>query len=292
MTFTEIFQAYYTQFRADSDVPATTDDEYTVGMRMANEAINRWANYDGTYWRDLFTTLQNDGGGDQTITTSDTTYLCPANFKEAGGFVRVKDSNGSTAATYPIINPEQVQFQGDDAVYAYFTQGKAYYSTGTASQSGTTITGSGTTWTSAMTGMQIKFLTGETATVTYVSATSLTASVSQTVASTTYVIRAQGYTLNINPAPTSQFNGYDIDYTYYKKPTEFTTGTTETEMPDPYFIVHRMLANQFRAARNPYYTSAKSDAENALRQMQLDNNSGTWANPWHEADNSGSTWGN
>jgi len=31
-------------------------------------------------------------------------------------------------------------------------------------------------------------------------------------------------------------------------------------------VVHRMLASQFRAARNPYYGSAKSDAENTLQQ--------------------------
>ena len=46
-------------------------------------------------------------------------------------------------------------------------------------------------------------------------------------------------------------NGLDLDYIYYKQPSEFTTGTSVTEMADPFFIVHRMLANQFRAARNP-----------------------------------------
>lgn len=291
MTFDEIFTAYYSLFRADSDVPVSGDDEYTVGMRLANEAVNRWANYDDTYWKELYTTLQSDGGGDQTISTNDTTYLCPANFKEAGGFVRVKNSNGNTVQRYPIIEPQEAQFKIDNSEYCYFTQGKIYYSTGTASQSGTTITGSGTTFTSAMTGMQIRFLTGETATVTYVSATSLTASVSQTVSSTTYQITTTGYTLNINPAPTSNLNGLDIDYIYYKNPIQFTTGTTKTEMSDPYFIVHRMLYNQFRVARNPYLSTAKSDAENALRQMQLTNNSGNWSEPPTLADTSGTQFG-
>lgn len=292
MTFSEIWTAYYSLFRADSDVPTSTDDEYTVGLRLANEAVNRWANYDGTYWKELFTTLQLDGGGDQTITTGDTTYLAPGNFREAGGFVRVKNSDGNEVERYPIIEPHEAQFQNDQAKYAYFTKGQNYYSTGTVSQSGTTVTGSGTTFTSAMVGMQIQYASGEVATITaYSSATSLTVSPSQTVASTSYKIVTSKYTLSINPAPTSALNGLDIDYVYYKKPSDFTTDTSVTEMADPYFIVHRMLANQFRAARNPYYSSAKADAENALKQMQLDNNSGTWANPWSQADNSGTVWG-
>ena len=292
MNFDEIFDAYYTQFRADSDVPTSTDDEYTVGMRMANEAINRWAEYDGTYWRDLFTTLQTDGGGTQTITTGTTDYLAPANFKEAGGVVRVKDSDGNTIQRYPIIEPQEAQFKGDASTYCYFTKGQNYYSTGTVSQATDTLTGSGTTFTAAMVGMQIQFASGEVATITgYTSATVLTVSPSQTVSSTTYKIINRGWTLHLNPAPTSNLNGLDIDYIYYKTPSIFTTGTSRTEVPDAYFIVHRMLANQFRAARNPYYSSAKADAENALKQMQTDNNSGTWANPWTLTDNSGTTWG-
>jgi hypothetical protein len=59
------------------------------------------------------------------------------------------------------------------------------YHTGTAFQSTTTITGVGTTWTPAMVGDQFIFATGQTALITaWGSATSLTASVSQTVSST------------------------------------------------------------------------------------------------------------
>lgn len=291
-SFDDIFTQYYNLFRADSDVPASTDDEYTVGMRMANEAINRWANFDGTYWRELFTTLQLDGGGTQVITTGTTTYLAPGNFKEAGGFVKVLDASSNVSSAYPIIDPQEVQFRDTNSNYAYFTKGQNYYSTGTASQTTTTVTGVGTTFTSAMVGMQIQYASGEVATITaFGSTTSLTVSPTQTVTSTTYKIVNPGYTLKINPAPTSTLNGLHIDYVYYKYPSRFTTGSSRTEMADSYFIVHRMLANQFRASRNPYYTSAKADAENALKQMQIDNNSGTWANPWSMADNSGTVWG-
>lgn len=291
-TYDNIFSLYYRLYRAEAVVPSSTDDEYTIGLSLANEAIARWANYDGTYWKDLFSTLQTDGGGDQTVVTSQTSYAAPGNFREAGGFVKIKNSTGQTVQTYPILDPSEAQFRTDTASYCYFTTGKLYYSTGTVSQAAGTVTGVGTTFTSVMVGMQIQYASGEVGTITaFGSTTSLTVSPSQTVLSTTFKIVNTGYTLNLNPAPTSTVNGMDLDYVYYKKPSELTTGSSTTECPDTEYIVHRMLANRFRASRNPYYASAKSDAEDALRTMQIDNNSGTWSNPWALPDNSGASWG-
>lgn len=226
MDFDDIIQAYYTQFRADADVPVSTDDEYTVALRLANEAVKYWENYDGTLWNELYDTNQNDGTGAQTIVTGQTAYTAPTNFKKAGGFVRVKNANGSDVIAYEIIDANDVQFKGDQDDYCFFT--------------------------------------GD---------------------------MNNGYTLNINPAPTSELNGLDIDYVYYKKATEFTTGTDKTEMSDPYFIVHRMLGNQFRASRNPYYQSAMGDALYSIKNMQITNNSGNWANTPELKDNSGTVFG-
>lgn len=225
MSFDEIFTAYYTLFRAESDIPTSEDEEYIVAMRLANEAINRWAFYDNTYWKELFTTLQVSGDGDTTVSTGQTEYDCPEDFQEAGGFVKVKDG-ATTLQTYQILEPQQAQFRNDLSTYAYFT--------------GSPV---------------------------------------------------EGYVLHLNPAPAISLNAKDIDYVFYKKPTVITSGTDITEMPDPYFIVNRMLGQQFRANRNPYYQSAKNDAENALKQMQMTNNSGSWANPWKLTDTSGSQWG-
>lgn len=230
MDFDTIFSAYYNLYRADSDVPASTDAEYTVGIALANEAINRWSNYDTVYWKELFTTLQASTQTSPTlvtaIATGTTTYTAPTDFKEAGGHVRVLKASGALHTSYPIIEPGKVQFMTTEAKYCYFTGSPK-----------------------------------------------------------------DGYTLNLNPAPISDLNGLEFDYTYYKKPTLFTTGTDITEMSDPYFIVHRMLASQFRAARNPYYSSAKSDAENALGQMKMENDSGNWSNPATITDNSGTVFG-
>lgn len=226
LTYDEIFTAYYTQFRADSDVPSSNDDEYTVGLRLANEAINYWANYEGTYWKELFTTNQTDGTGDQTIVTGQTDYTGPSNFREAGGQIRILDNNGKIVERYERIEPHEAQFKSENASYAFFT-----------------------------------------------------------------VDPTNVCVLHLNPAPASNLDGLQIEYVYYKTPTLFTTGTDKTEMANPYFIVHRMLANQFRAARNPYYSSALEEADNIIKAMQLDNNSGSWDNPPHLVDNGGTVWG-
>jgi len=226
-TFDNIFIAYWNLYRADSSIPTSTDPEYIIALRLASEAVNRWANYDGVYWKELFTTAQtNSTGGTVTITTGDTTYPAPTAMREAGGFVKVLDASGNTLQSYQIIDPQEAQFRNDAATYAYFTGDPA-----------------------------------------------------------------NGFVLNLNPAPTSNLNGLDIDYVYYKKPTEFTTGSDKTEMANAMFIVHRMLANRFRASRNPYYNSALRDAEDALKMMKYDNDSGTWANPWSRTDTSGTSWG-
>lgn len=226
MDYDEIFEAYYSQYRAEAQVPVSSDDEYIIGLPLANEAINRWSNYDNTMWKELFTTAQIESDGTLTLEEGTTDYTAPENMRLAGGSVRVFTDEG-TVAIIPIIEPQDAQFRTDGSSYAYFIGDPN-----------------------------------------------------------------NGFTLKLNPAPNADLDGKSIDYVYYKKPTTFTNGGGEVvEMSQPYFIVHRMLANRFRASRNPYYGSAKTDAEDVLRTMQMENNSGSWANPWQLQDNTGSGWG-
>jgi len=225
MTFDEIFAAYYALYRAEATTPASTDDEYTIGLRLANEAIQRWANYDGVYWKELFTTFQTSGDG-TTASTDTTQYDGPGDMKEAGGFVRILDSDNNTIRTYPLIEPHEGQFKIDRGQYAYFTGDPN-----------------------------------------------------------------NGFTLNLNPSPDSAIDGKNIEFDYYKTPTLLTTGSDVPDMLNPYFIVHRMLANRYRASRNPYYKDALRDSEDMLKVMQMENMSGSWANPWRLQDNSGAQFG-
>lgn len=225
MDYDSIFSAYYRLYRAESTVPTSADDEYTIGLSLANEAIHHWRTYDNTLWKELFVNLQASGEG-VTVSTGTTQYDAPEDFARGGGFIKALDSDGKMVQKWPVIEPQDVQFKGDNDTYAYF--------------SGNPV---------------------------------------------------DGYLLNINPVPSSSLVGKSIDYWYYKKPTEFTQGSDITEMSDPYFIVHRMLTSRYRPSRNPYYDDAKKDAENALAKMKIDNDSGSWANPWTMPDRSGTTWG-
>jgi hypothetical protein len=88
------------------------------------------------------------------------------------------------------------------------------YSTGTASQSGTTITGSGTIFIGAMTGSQIVFSNGTSATITFVNtATQLTVTPAQTVASQTFIISYPG--LQVLPTGHLSINTTNQMYTGY-----------------------------------------------------------------------------
>jgi hypothetical protein len=224
MNLDDIFAAYWTQYRGDSDIPATTDPEYTVGLRLANEAINHWETYDGTVWKELFAYFKDVETA--TVSAGTTEYDAPADFKRAEGKVRILDSDNKTVQRYPVIDTRDVQFRSDSATYAYFSGNPA-----------------------------------------------------------------EGYVLHLNPAPPSSLSGKKIDYPYRKAATTFASGSDITEMSDPYFIVHRMLANRFRSSRNPYYTDAKEDAENSLGKMKTDNDDGDWGNPPKLEDRSGSSWG-
>lgn len=226
-SYDNIFELYYTLYRMEATIPTSSDDEYTIGLVLANEAKSRWETYDNTFWQSLYTTAQTvSTGGVVTITTGTTSYAAPTGFRAAGGFIRVLDSSNNTVRTYPIIEPQEAQFKGDNGHYAYFT----------GSPNG-------------------------------------------------------GYTLHINPSPDSSINGLGIDYVYYKKASEYTTGSSKTECPSAEFIAHRMLGMRFRGSRNPYYNSAIRDSEDMLKIMKLANDSGTWANPWKVADNSGAIFG-
>ena len=116
MQFDDIFTSYYNLYRAEADTPSSSDDEYTIALRLANEAVNRWANYDGTYWKELYTTAQsNSTGGVVTVTAGTSSYAAPTAMREAGGFVKILDGSNNTLRSYPIIDPQEAQFRTDAA---------------------------------------------------------------------------------------------------------------------------------------------------------------------------------
>lgn len=103
-----------------------------------------------------------------------------------------------------------------------------------------------------------------------------------------------GWVLHTNPVPTTTEVGFGIDYVYYKKPTLLISatadGTVETGASviaggDPAYYYNHMLANRWRPDENfNAYQTALRDSEEALKNMKLKNNSGSYYNPWGVSD--------
>lgn len=81
-----------------------------------------------------------------------------------------------------------------------------------------------------------------------------------------------GYTLVMNPAPGSELNGLTLNYDYYKRATAFTGTSVVTEMSDPYYVVHGVVAELHKADNNlALYDSSLAEAEDRLKQMVMRN---------------------
>lgn len=232
MTFSTLFAHYYTLYRAEGTPPATTDDEWTIAIRLYNNALLRMAAMDDTKWNFLYATLQGSTQVSpalvRTVTTATTTYTAPTDMAEPGGLYSFTDSSGART-TYPIIQPHEVQTMNPNSHFGYFT--------------------------------------GD---------------------------QESGFTLHINPTPTTSEVGQSIDYIYYKKPTLLIAstddGTVETGSStiaggDPAFYYNHMLAQRYRADESySNYQTALRDAEEALKGMKLKNNSGSYYNSWGVQD--------
>lgn len=83
---------------------------------------------------------------------------------------------------------------------------------------------------------------------------------------------SSGFTLNLNPAPSSTINGMTIKYDYYKYASKMSATTNTPEMSDPYYIVWSVVAELNKADNNiPLYESAIAEAEERLKQMEVQN---------------------
>lgn len=232
MLFSQLFATYYTLYRGEDTPPATTDPEWVIAIRLYNNALLRLVAMDDTKWSFLYGTLQTSAQVSPalviTLQNGVTSYAAPTDMAEPGGQLTYIDSNGGRT-NYPIVQPHEVQIQGAQTRYGYFT--------------------------------------GD---------------------------QQNGFTLHINPTPSSTDVGKGIDYIYYKKPTllissiadgTVETGTTVVAGGDPAYYYNHMLANRWRPDENfNSYQTALRDAEEALKGMKLKNNSGSYYNAWSVQD--------
>lgn len=104
-----------------------------------------------------------------------------------------------------------------------------------------------------------------------------------------------GYSMVVGSTLTAQFTGWEIDYIYTKKPTLMTTATDPAalipDMSDVNFMVQDMVATRAAQSRNGFlYKTSKADAQTALANMKIENNSGTFGNTQNALDTQ-SFWG-
>jgi hypothetical protein len=229
MDFQTIFNEYYVQYRVDSDIPGTDDDEWAIAIQLANQAIRAWDRVDAVFWEELMAKA-SDSDADTTLVANQTAYGAPSDMRSPGGWVFFRDADGKLVDKLKVVKASEAQQFSDDSAYAYFT-------------------GNPNT----------------------------------------------GFTLTINPAPTTDQAGLNIEYDYVKMPTTFATdedGTTKPDMSDPNYIVQYILASQFRGSRNwPAYQTAKQAADTALSNMINENTAGTTFNAWGVADPDGGSFG-
>lgn len=104
-----------------SSAPSSTDDDYLVRRTLANEAIARWNNAEGTLWNELWTQSAGAPGAGLSILTNTTNYPLPTNFVYLGGYVRLIDSNGSPTYFKKVKQYIQDLHDADTAGLVYVT---------------------------------------------------------------------------------------------------------------------------------------------------------------------------
>lgn len=105
----------------------------------------------------------------------------------------------------------------------------------------------------------------------------------------------EGYTMHMSAAVADGNNTYTIDYPYYKNatllPTDSDPGAIVPEMSDPTFMIQDMLATRAQQARNGFvFKAAKAESTQALANMKIKNDSGTYHNTQNMRD-TGFGWG-
>jgi hypothetical protein len=85
---------------ADTAVPESTEDDYTLRTGLINAAIDAWQHSDGVRWPELYTEQSSQIGDG-----SDTTFTLPANFRELTGYVQVRV--GDAYDNYQVIPVHQ-----------------------------------------------------------------------------------------------------------------------------------------------------------------------------------------
>ena len=108
LTENDIIDIVYSLYGGDdADGWATTDDEYLVARKYANDAIFRWEFYDNTKWNELWTDLTSASDGTKTLTAGTWDYSCPSDMRYPASWVRTIGVNSSSVTFWRVIPVEK-----------------------------------------------------------------------------------------------------------------------------------------------------------------------------------------
>lgn len=111
-----------TLYNTSSTPPNPGDEDYLVWTDLLSTGITNWEAEEGMLWRQLFTRLADAVDGDK-VTTTATTYACPALFKFPNS-AYVWLGSGDQRTAFKVMKQEEIQLlENDNGNWCYFLLG-------------------------------------------------------------------------------------------------------------------------------------------------------------------------
>lgn len=125
-TEAELQALIHTLYEADTDTPASTDEDYLIRRKYLNMGIAFWETWRGVKWKELYTTLDDvSTGATTTILTGATQANCPTSLVDTLGFVQVVDSSNNAVNYLEVKQHEwQMYIRGSSTAKVYCLTGK------------------------------------------------------------------------------------------------------------------------------------------------------------------------
>jgi hypothetical protein len=119
MTITSILNQVHEVYEGSTDYPVAGEDDFDLRLALLVGGIRQWAD-EPVNWRELYTTLSDQGSGTGTgtkVTTAGTTsYATPTNFVRPSSYVKVGDAYYGFSRLDTTTNTQRL-----DANSPYFT---------------------------------------------------------------------------------------------------------------------------------------------------------------------------
>ena len=124
MTFTTLFGLFWTKYRGEESPPTSSDPELKIAVRNYNNALDRLENFDNTKWDFLKAFLQTSTQVspvlDRTLTTGDSSFVCPTDMLYPGPLYWKITTTGAVLPPIKVYKPEDVGTLNTGSQWGYF----------------------------------------------------------------------------------------------------------------------------------------------------------------------------